>query len=250
MRWPKRCEDWLAGDNSAPVRILSAGMVGSGSTFLYNVIREILETDSSLRTLATYSDEWNPAFAGNCHLVIKSHWGIRALFPLAERGLLLPIVSVRHPGDAVCSDRERFGFAFDFALHRVALSLKFCGLLRRLPDTLLLRYEDRFASSPRTAPVIADLLGVRMEADALTEVARKYGAAATRNYAAGLTMLPNLMRSADNPGDVWCPKTQIHRGHIGKMTVGRWRDLPADERRQIDDLCGEEAASFGYDCAR
>jgi hypothetical protein len=236
-------------DPARPVRVLSAGMVGSGSTFLYNVIREILETDGGLRTLATYSDEWSPGFAGNHHLVVKSHWGLRALVPIAERGLLLPIVSVRHPGDAVCSDRERFGFTFDFALHRVALSLKFCGLLRRLPDTLVLRYEDRFTSSPRTAPLIARLLGVRADQPALTVIAQKYGAAETRTYAAGLATLPNLMRGADNPNDVWCPKTQIHRNHIGKMTSGRWRDLPPDERRQIDDLCGEEAASFGYDCA-
>jgi hypothetical protein len=224
-------------------------MVGSGSTFLYNVIREILETDSALRTVATYSDEWNPAFAGAHHLVVKSHWGVRALVPLAARGLLLPILSVRHPGDAVCSDRERFGFAFDFALHRVALSLKFCGLLRRLPDALALRYEDHFTSSPRTAPMIAELLGMRADPAALAEIARKYSAAETRNYAAGLATLPNLMTSADNPVDVWCPKTQIHLNHIGRMTSGRWRDLPPDQRRQIDDLCGEEAASFGYDCA-
>jgi hypothetical protein len=223
-------------------------MVGSGSTFLYNVVREILETDSRLGTVATYSDEWNPALVGAHHLVIKSHWGIRALTPLVERGTLLPIVSVRHPGDSVCSDRERFGFAFDFALRRVALSLKFCGILRALPATLLFRYEDRFTSSPRTAPAIATALGVRPDAATLARITRKYGAAGTRTYADRLATLPNLMRSMDNPDDVWCPRTQIHRNHIGRLTSGRWRDLPPDQRRQIDDLCGEDAAAFGYEC--
>jgi hypothetical protein len=232
-----------------PVRVLQAGMVGSASTFLYNVVRDTLETDTSRRTVAAYSDEWNPAFAGDHHLVLKSHWGIRALNPLAERGLLLPIVSVRHPGDSVCSDVERFGFAFDFALQRVALSLKFCGRLRALQDTLVLRYEDRFAANPRTVGMIATLLGFGTHAAAWSEIAERYGAQSVKRYAAGLTG-PGLMVSPDNPADVWCPRTQIHRTHIGPMVSGRWRDLPPAQRRRIDDLCGEEATAFGYDCAQ
>jgi hypothetical protein len=46
-----------------PIRVLAAGMVGSGSTFLYNVIREILSADPRIPAVATYSDEWNPLFA-------------------------------------------------------------------------------------------------------------------------------------------------------------------------------------------
>jgi hypothetical protein len=232
-----------------PIRVLAAGMVGSGSTFLYNIVREILGSDPSQPCVATYSDEWNPLFALNARLVLKSHWGIRALTPLAQSGALLPVVSVRHPGDSVCSDIERFGFPFDFAVRRVALSLKFCAALRPIADTVLFRYEDRFASDPRTAPGLARILGIKLPAERLSEITRRYDAAGARAYAAGLDSLPNLMTSQDNPADAWCPTTQIHRGHIGKMTSGRWRDLPADQRRTIDDLCGEDALSFGYDCA-
>ncbi len=230
------------------IRVLAAGMTGSGSTFLYNVVREILSADPRIPAVATYSDEWNPLFMVHQRLVLKSHWGIRALAPQAERGVLLPIVSVRHPGDCVCSDVERFGFTFDFALQRVALSLKFCGILRLIPDTVLYRYEDSFASNPRTAAGLAQILGIKLPTERLAEIARKYDAGSTRAYAAGLDKVPNLMTSADNPHDAWCPTTQIHRDHIGKLTTGRWRDLPADQRRMIDEVCGEEALSFGYDC--
>ena len=231
------------------IRVLAAGMVGSGSTFLFNVIREILASDPRIPSVATYSDEWNPLYTSHQRLVLKSHWGIRALTPVAERGLLLPIISVRHPGDSVCSDVERFGFPFDFAVRRVALSLKFCAALRPMPDTVLYRYEDRFASNPRTAMGLATILGIKLAPERLAEITRKYDATGTRLYAEQLETLPNLMKSQDNPSDSWCPTTQIHRGHIGKQTSGRWRDLPGDQRRTIDDLCGEDALSFGYDCA-
>ena len=159
------------------IRVLAAGMVGSGSTFLYNVIRELLASDPNQTSFATYSDEWSPAFAAYRRLVLKSHWGIRALVPLAEREVLLPVVSVRHPGDSVCSDIERFGFAFDFAVRRVALSLKFCAALRSIQDTVLFRYEDRFAANPRTAAGLAQILGIRLPAEKLTEIGRRYDAA-------------------------------------------------------------------------
>ncbi len=230
------------------IRVLAAGMVGSGSTFLYNVIRELLASDPRQPSFATYSDEWSPAFAGYRRLVLKSHWGIRALAPLAERGMLFPVVSVRHPGDSVCSDMERFGFAFDFAVNRVALSLKFCAALRPMQDTVLFRYEDRFAASPRTVASLAQILGIKLPANRLAEIGRKYDAAGIRDYAEKLEFLPNLMKSRDNPTDAWCPTTQIHRGHIGKQVSGRWRDLPQDQRRLIDQFCGEDALSFGYDC--
>jgi hypothetical protein len=231
------------------IRVLAAGMVGSGSTYLYNVIREILASDPRIPAVAAYSDEWNPLFMVHRRLVLKSHCGIEALAPLAERGILLPVVSVRHPGDSVCSDMERFGFAFDIALKRVELSLKFCAALRQLQETVLYRYEDRFAANPRTVAGLAQILGIKVPADRLAEIARRYEASAVRAYADALDGIPNLMRSPDRPGDAWCPTTQIHRGHVGKQVSGRWRALPDAQRRLIDDACGEDALSFGYDCA-
>lgn len=231
-----------------PVRVLSAGMVGSGSTYLFNVAREILATDPRYRTVATYSDEWHPAYQADHHLVLKSHWGFRTLLPLAVSGHLLPVISVRHPGDCVCSDMERFGFRFEFAAQRVGLSLKFAGTLRRMSNALMFRYEDRFTSDARAAEMLARAFRLRLGGDALAEISRRYDADHVRAYAERLDTVSGLMTNPDNPYDAWCPETQIHRSHIGKQTTGRWRDLTLAERRRIDELCGEEAASFGYDC--
>ena len=53
------------------IRVLAAGMVGSGSTYLYNVIREILASDPRIPAVATYSDAWNPLFMVHRRLVLK-----------------------------------------------------------------------------------------------------------------------------------------------------------------------------------
>jgi len=232
-----------------PIRVLAAGMVGSGSTYLYNVLREMLSAGQNRPATATYSDEWNPLFAMHPRLVLKSHWGIRALTPQAERGMLQPVISVRHPGDCVCSDMERFGYAFDYSVQRVALSLSFCEKLRALQETVVFRYEDGFTSSERTVPGLARVLGLRLPPETLADIGRRYSAASVRDYAANLDSVPGLMSGSDNPADAWCPTTQIHRGHIGKLSSGRWRELPQDQRRRIDEACGEDASSFGYDCS-
>ena len=231
------------------IRVLAAGMVGSSSTFIYNVVREILASDPDVPVFATYADEWSPLLLAHRRLVVKSHWGNRTLVPEAERGVLLPIVSVRHPGDSVCSDVERFGLPFDFALQRVAVSLRYCAALARIEKTSLFRYEDGFAANPQTAPGIAERLGITQSPERLAEITRTYDTAGTRAYAEGLEHATGLETNPHNPGSAWCPKTHIHKGHIGKLTSGRWRALPADQRRTIEKACGEAALSFGYDCA-
>jgi hypothetical protein len=67
-----------------------------------------------------------------------------------------------------------------------------------------------------------------------------------RAYAAELEGNPDLVTSPDNPRDAWCPRTQIHRGHIGRQSVGRWRDLSVAERARIAEACGDDAALLGY----
>jgi hypothetical protein len=231
------------------IRVLAAGMVGSSSTFIYNVAREILASDPHAPVFAAYADEWSPLLLAHRRLVVKSHWGILSLLPEARRGVLLPIVSVRHPGDCLCSDVERFGFAFDFALQRVTMSLRFCAMLMRTENAALFRYEDGFASSPDTAPRLANRLGLELPAERLAEITRRYDTDGTRAYAESLEHATGLTSNPDNPGGAWCPTTHIHKGHIGKLTSGRWRALPADQRQAIQEACGDLAQSFGYDCA-
>ena len=231
---------------ASPKFVLSAGMVGSGSTFLFNVIRELLICERPRSSpLAIYSDAWDERFSGPRSLVVKCHGGSPSLLDACKTVPLRPLVTVRHPGDSVCSDMERFGLPFAEALARVETSLIFALSLRGIAPCMVLRYEDGFASDPGTSIAVAGFLGIAMGMTTASEIFAKYDTAATRRLAEAVATAPDAMSNPAN-GDVWSTTTQIHRSHIGKLVSGRWRGLPAAERKVIAIRCGTAAWPFGY----
>ena len=228
-----------------PKRILSAGMVGSGSTFIFNVAREILTCDSTYPTHALYSDDWQPEFDADSHLLLKCHYGSPSLYAAIQAGGFLPLVTVRHPGDSLCSDMERFRLPFDRALMRVRTSLAFAAALSWIDGARVFRYEDGFMSNLNTAAILAQSLDIPVPQEKLVDVTLKYSAASVRSYAIGLDDRAEVERNIDND-DVWCSTTQIHRNHIGKQVSNRWRNLPADQRAIIAETFREICEPFGY----
>ena len=229
-----------------PKYVLSAGIVGSSSTYIYNLMREILEFDSPGLVLALYSDAWIPDFVGNWHLLLKCHSGSPSLQTAIATVPLQPIITVRHPGDSVCSDMDRFNLPFEQAVARVAGSLEFAVSLSNRPNAHLFRYADDFMTAPATAATLADLLGVAVPIEKLASISAKYSAAQVRAYADNLDALPELERNPEND-DIWCSTTQIHRNHIGKQSSNRWCDLPVAHRAVLASMLGPSARIFGYD---
>lgn len=232
---------------NSPKFVLSAGMVGSGSTFLFNAARELLIHDlPTPAPFALYSDEWNEHFLAARSLVVKCHGGSPSLLAAAKQGLVRPLVSVRHPGDCVCSDMERFGHSFAEALARVETSLAFAAALAKLEGTAVFRYEDGFAFDPLTPATIARHLGIEADEGVLARIYARYDVEGTRRLADRVDSLPDNLSNPAN-SDVWSRETQIHRGHIGRLVYGRWRDLPAQALTIIAERCGADAQFFGYD---
>ena len=232
---------------AAPKFVLSAGMVGSGSTFLYNVVRELLiHHQPSPAPFGLYSDEWNEDLAKPRSLIVKCHGGSQSLMAAAEQGLVQPMVTIRHPGDCLCSDMGRFGFSFAEALARVETSLAFARRLSALPQTSVFRYESGFASDPSTPAAVARLLGIDADEAVLSEIYRRYDAEATRRLADEVKNSPTALSNAAQ-GDTWDRVTQIHRGHIGKLASGLWRDLPYPARAIMAERCRDDAGAFGYE---
>lgn len=230
----------------APKFVLSAGMVGSGSTFLFNVARELLIHDlPDPAPLALYSDEWNERYRAPRSLIVKCHGGSPGLLTAAEQGLVRPLVTIRHPGDCVCSDMERFGHSFAEAVARVETSLAFAAMLARLEGTTIFRYEDGFAFDPLTPAAVARRLGIEAGAGVLARIYSRYDVERTRLLADRVETQPDSLSNLAN-GDVWSLVTQIHRGHIGKLACGRWRDLSPLALTIVAERCGDHARAFGY----
>lgn len=230
---------------SEPKYVLSAGMVGSGSTYIFNLAREILRQDNAYPVLAIYSDDWRAEFKRRRHLLLKCHSGSPSLRAVVEAEFLPPLVSVRHPGDSVCSDMERFNLPFEHSLARVMASLEFALSLGSVPGARLFRYEDGFTADHATATAIMELLAIPVPAEILSEISAKYSADEVRLYANNLNNLPDIESNPEN-GDLWCATTHIHHNHIGKQISGRWRDLSVRHRTVIVDMLGAPAKKLGY----
>src|ERR1700683_4131907 len=123
-------------------------MHGSASTWIFNVVRELLIADKGDEQVLTfYADELgqvpDEAARAGRHLVIKSHHGSAGLDSWLAAAHAPIILSVRDPRDACISMSQRFKAPLNHSVRWIAND---CNRLLRLAPQghLLLRYEDRF----------------------------------------------------------------------------------------------------------
>lgn len=92
--------------------VLIGGMYRSGSTFTFNISREILAKRGGYTTsLEAFDQPFSVTEREN--LIVKSHHPGRFLSDLVKRGDAKGIVSYRKPEDAIASWMHTFGFDLD-----------------------------------------------------------------------------------------------------------------------------------------
>jgi len=94
--------------------VLIAGMYRSGSTFTFNIVRELLSSTGTVGCSSTNSI--STALAENpstTHVIIKSHSPDAYTKSLLDKGELVCICSYRKPEDALLSWQETFGFEIE-----------------------------------------------------------------------------------------------------------------------------------------
>jgi len=139
----------------APYLVATIGVHGSASTWVFNVVRELLiDAFGEPRVLSLYADELallpdEPTRAGR-HLLIKSHHGSEPLDAWLAAQQARIVLSVRDPRDAAISMAQRFNAPFNHTVRWIAND---CNRLLRLAPQghPLLRYEDRFFEDPAEA---------------------------------------------------------------------------------------------------
>ena len=213
----------------APPPVVTIGLHGSASTWVFNVVRELLiAAHGEAAVLAVYADkvEQLPAEAARAgrHLLVKSHHGSPAMDAwLAESGAQI-FLSVRDPRDAALSMSQRFEAPLPAAAAWIAQD---CRRMVRLAAQghRMLRYEDRFFEQPAWAARLAVALGLDLPAAEISGIFGRYGTEATRTFAAALAELPpeRLTKVGKYPMDT---VTQILAPHIGDARSGKWRNLP------------------------
>ena len=235
---------------SSPSRIVfCAGLYGSGSTWIFNVTRQLFQTVLGAATSQLYLDEVGEieeaALRSDDYLVLKSHRPSPAVRALTRMGNTPILLSVRDPRDAIVSQMTRFELLFEEALEGVKESAAALLPLREHPNMLLLRYETGFTREPNTLTMIGRQIGVTVhqtDRDAL------FAAHTPEAVTATIDKLEKRGVFGDaSPANAWDPDTHWHPFHVGDGRVGKWSGyLSPRELAEVAKVTAAYCDAFDY----
>jgi len=219
-----------------PRVVVTAGLHGSASTWVFNVARELV-------TAAVGAEAVVSGFAANSaallaqkgllgrHLVCKTH-GWPNLHVFAYLSSAVVIVTVRDPRDCVLSLIERFQETFPRAFSGI---MQDCLHATACTDFgfLTLRYEDHFFEDQAMIQTLARYIGVEVSKSVADGIFERYRTEAVRAFAASVPALPQERLEGDGKPLLFDRVTHITNTHIGDGRIGKWRER-FDRQQQID----------------
>ncbi len=225
------------------------GMLSSGSTWVFNAVRQIwLDEAPPGRLKSLYTEKGtdidtgeHPYFVVKTHLSGNEYWyGMENMITVSQAPV---IISVRDPLDAVASLMVRFGMEFDLAVQQVVRSARsIVSLLGRRGDAIVLRYEDGTIGQPETLDRIATHIGASPGAELRRKILEDLSTERVRATIAQLAA--DGVINAKRPFD---PATQWHAGHVGDGRIGKYAEVLSEERQKlIADQTAAFAKRFGY----
>ena len=224
--------------SALPRLVLCAGMKSSGSTWLFNVVAEILRSGRpgsaatgrrarrAPKVLQCYADD--PAMFPRLsepadYLVVKSH---------APSSLLRTIVNVTHspvfltlrePRDAIASLMRRFDHPFEVAFTEIDASARQIVELVRDQPSMILRFESRFYDRVTTVRKIAAVLQLKQSAKHTHAI---FGALTRGKVIEKIARLQRMgCYGLHADPDRYDPTTHWHPGHVGDLVIGKYAHL-------------------------
>ena len=235
---------------SPPELIATVGLHGSASTWVFNIVRELIAVVAGPeRTLSFFADQLGQmpaeALRAGKYVVLKSHHGSHELDAWLKERDGLVILSLRDPRDACLSMSQRFSAPLRDSVLWIAQD---CARVARLAGQgyPLLRYEDRFFEDRGSLDRLADLLGVTCSPEVKETIFARYRTEAVRCFARKLDELPPE-RLTVVAGFRMDQVTQVLAPHIGDGRTGKWRDLPEQARAELTRYFRPFLERFGYE---
>lgn len=220
------------------------GMEASGSTWLYNVVREIFKKNG-LPFAAFRVEEFEQIADDRAHnaknIIMRAHNVSSYLLRYLEAAEVKSIISTRDPRDAVTSCIQRFG---DYGgkliptCNDITRNLASALSARAALPNLSFYYEDNFTQRISSIVDCAMFLGMEISYEDASEIHSRYTPERIQNL---LTELENskderiyIDEITNNHMD---RETSFHKRHISDMRVGKWRDfLNPMDREQVEPL--------------
>jgi hypothetical protein len=207
------------------------GMYGSGSTWIYNVTRQIAVSVDPTKPVqgdfvSRFIDTARLEQPGRTYIV-KSHEidDEDAVAALSARADAI-IVTIRDPRDAVTSLMAYHSRDFDGSLSLVKKSARLCARFASDHRSLLLRYEGGFIDDVTTLDRIAESFHQPLAAADRTRIFASSRRAAIEAFIAELPRRPTSLVNLTRPSHLLDPVTHWNTHHAGRTgEIGRWRRM-------------------------
>lgn len=224
------------------------GMYASGSTWLFNVVREIMAatTGTPHGVFVAHDVDLQGLDGTGSTLVVKTHDSDPPSEAWLSAHAAAIWVTIRDPRDCVTSLMRYHDFTFADALESVAASAHACARHVSDPRAILLRYESGFIDNVVTLDVIATAFHAPMAPRDRARIFRNSRRQAIEAFIARLPELPSAITVAeDHRVDL---VTQWHDHHANRDgEVGRWRGmLSLDQIRAVEAALGAWMDRFFY----
>jgi hypothetical protein len=218
--------------------VVIAGMVRSGSTFSFNIARELLAQTGDVATFSGNSIEQAIAAAGTAkHLLLKTHGPDSLTSELIRLGEIPCICTIRKPEDAIRSWMTTFGFDLDGSI--AALQ----GWLiwhRQMAGNVKTVQYDAIEQSPKE--VIADIhryICGQVNVPLLEEQLHRYDKQRLQQW---LTDMPLGADTVDIGFSYYDKETFFHRRHISANTAELTEADQLKIRQALADYVNEAGA--------
>ena len=240
-----------------PPLCICNGLIRSGSTWSFNVCRELMQRLASHHQRpfgSTYmhspmldafvTKHWArvPGFT-----VVKAHELGPAVMAAVESGNARGVSTFRDPRDCVASDMVFMGRGFQASVDRVSFSLECLRASEMTDNVLMVRYEDMMADRHNEIRGIARHMGINADLSLLSQVDSKTNIESSKQVCQNIKDLTIREVFAIDSHRV-DPQTHLHENHIGNAKIGRWRDeLSTEQGEQLTRLFSHWLAKWGYE---
>ncbi|MCL4383934.1 hypothetical protein M1116_00605 [Patescibacteria group bacterium] len=219
--------------------VVIAGMHRSGSTFVFNAVRELLEKRG--KTIWISSDKYEDVMAlskGYKNIIIKSHLPDEGITRLVEEKKAVCIGTIREPQEAIRSLMRVFGFSFEISNKHIFNWLGWYQQNRKFVSIIKYQLVNH-------APLIAVILvGWYIFAGLLIyesiKITKKYNKNRLRQKLKELK--PDDANVVDAGFSYYDKETFFHRNHISEEGEEVGPVLSEEQQRFIQ----EEARKYGF----
>jgi hypothetical protein len=204
--------------------VIIGGMFRSGSTFSFNIARELLEAKALTATSLRAPHESTADIPEDCrHLVVKTHAPDEPSRKLIELGAIKCICTFRSPEEAITSWMHTFGFSLDESIKSFR---EWVNWHQQLSSLTLNISHDQIEKHPLLCILrIQHFLFGRIHLAEALRLKRKYNKQTIKNKYRSLPEDDDTQNIGFSHYD---KKTYFHRRHISENKVDC-----TDENREI-----------------